>query len=169
MSLTLGIVGLPNVGKSTLFNALTKNDVLAARDTAEIEELADLTVPVTENPVPDYWTDAHTPRTTPTGRPIHRGQVVASLEEALTAIAGGEIVALVGQHAVTSHPRPGITYVPISDTHTLQYAPIWRTATESPLIRAFEQTAQDATNPRAQALFESPQLVETGGTVRQTV
>ncbi len=30
MALSVGIVGLPNVGKSTLFTALTKNEVLIA-------------------------------------------------------------------------------------------------------------------------------------------
>ncbi len=66
MSLTAGIVGLPNVGKSTLFNAITKQKILAANYPFATIDPNVGSVTVLDNRL-DFLTDLYKPkRTIPT-------------------------------------------------------------------------------------------------------
>jgi DNA-binding transcriptional LysR family regulator len=136
----------PELHTEPLVLAVASDHPLAGRDRVEMEDLGDHPVAWLEGSIPDYMWEAHTPSVTPAGRPIRRGIGVATLEEALTAIAAGSVVSPVGSYAAASRLRRDITFLPITDGPVLRYAPAWRSASETPLVRAFIQAAEDARN-----------------------
>lgn len=136
----------PELYTEPLVLAVASDHPLASRDRVEMEDLGDHPVVGVEGPIPHYVWQAHTPSVTPTGRPIRRGIAVATVEEALTAIGAGSVVSPIGSYAAASRLRRDITFVPITDGPILQYAPVWRSANETTLTRAFVQAAEDAQN-----------------------
>ncbi|WP_243710478.1 LysR family transcriptional regulator [Micromonospora sp. KC213] len=139
------VVG-PQLYTEPLVLAVASDHPLARRGRVEMEELGDHLVVDLEGPIPDYVWQAHTPSVTPAGRPVRRGIAVATLEEGFTAVATGGVVSPVGSFAAASRLRRDITFVPITDGPVLRYAPVWRSAGESALVRAFVRAAADARN-----------------------
>ncbi len=136
----------PVLHTERLVLAVASDHPLAGRGRVEMEDLGDYPVVYPEGPVPDYMWEAHTPSVTPSGRPVRRGFAVATLEEAFTAVAGGSVVSPIGADAAATRRRGDITFVPITDGPILRYVPVWRSASETTLVRAFVQAAADAQN-----------------------
>ncbi|MFE9695149.1 LysR family substrate-binding domain-containing protein [Micromonospora sp. NPDC005806] len=136
----------PQLYTEQLVLGVAADHPLAGRDRVEMEDLGDHPVADLEGPIPSYVWEAHTPFVTPAGRPIRRGTAVSTLEQALTAIGAGSVVSAIGLHVAAYRQRRDITFVPITDGPILRYAPVWRSASETPLVRAFVQAAGDAQN-----------------------
>ncbi|MCG5435231.1 LysR family transcriptional regulator [Micromonospora foliorum] len=115
---------------------------LAGRTSVAIEDLGDCTVLTSAEELPAYMEEAINPFHTPTGRPIRRGPRVSSWHEELSVVATGKAVTIVAAEAAHFYPWPNITYLPIEDGRLIQWAPVWRTATETEHIRAFRRAAQ---------------------------
>lgn len=58
-------------------------------------------------------------------------------------VATGRGVSAVAAQAALFYPWPGLAFVPIRDAPICRWALVWRTAAESPLIRAFSQALAD--------------------------
>ena len=134
----------PQLYTEPLVLAVASDHPLASRERVEMEELGDHPVLYPDGPVPDYMWEAHSPFVTPAGRPIRREIAVATLEEALTAIATGRVVSPIGSYVAASRQPRDIVFLPITDGPILQYATVWRKASETTLIRAFLHAARDA-------------------------
>ncbi|ATO16651.1 LysR family transcriptional regulator [Micromonospora sp. WMMA2032] len=134
----------PVLHHEDLVLAVAADHPLASRGSVELEDLGDHPVVYPEGPIPDYVWEAHTPSTTPAGRPVRRGLGVHTLEEAFRGIAGGKVVSPVGSDVASTRQRGDITFLPITDGPVLHYAPVWRTGGETALVRAFVQAATES-------------------------
>ncbi|MEU6779372.1 LysR substrate-binding domain-containing protein [Nonomuraea angiospora] len=129
-TLTLGTVGP---------HSLAFGDI---RDSVCLEDLGDCAV-VQGQRIPQDMEETLNPYRTPAGRPVRRGPKVSTWQEALTTVASGRAVAGVTTDVAEFYPWPGLAFVPIRDAPPCQWALVWRSTVENPLIHAFVQAATD--------------------------
>jgi DNA-binding transcriptional LysR family regulator len=131
----------PTVRTSQIYLMMAETHPYATRESVCLEDLAECAVPQSIQPVPRYWEESLNPFRTPSGRPIPRGPKVATWQEVLAEVAAGNTVLPIQEEASRYYAWPGIVYLPIRDAEPSRWALIWRTASETALIRAFTDAA----------------------------
>ena len=132
----------PTVITDPLLLMVASTHPLVARASVLLEDLGDCVLPQIAGSVPAYWEAAVLPFHTPSGRPIPRGPEVATFQEIQAVVVANQAVCVVFAEASRFYQRPGIVYLPIRDAPLGHWALVWRTATESPLVRAFADAAR---------------------------
>ncbi|MET7464761.1 LysR family transcriptional regulator [Nonomuraea sp. NPDC005501] len=115
----------------------------AGYDSICLEDLADCVVAAGTS-IPPYMEETLAPFHTPAGRPIRHAPKVSTWQEVLSVVSSGEAVAGVAAEAAHYYPWPSLAFVPIRDAAPCRWALVWRTAGESPLVRALAQAAADS-------------------------
>ncbi|MFI9815072.1 LysR family transcriptional regulator [Saccharothrix variisporea] len=133
----------PITHTSPILLMLADSHPYAGRSSLCLEDYGDLTFVSPTAPVPAAMEEAFQPFRTPAGRPIPRGPSVSSWDDQVKAVVSGQAVLAVPAEAARFYAWPNLTYVPVRDAPPVQWAFAWRTAAETPQIRAFAQAAQD--------------------------
>ncbi|RMI29632.1 LysR family transcriptional regulator [Nocardia stercoris] len=116
---------------------------LAGRGSLTMEDLGGAVFPDLGPEVPDYWAEAMLPAHTPSGVPITRGPKAASFFEVLPLVTSGAAVCPMNAHVAWTYAARDIVYLPIVDAPLTEWALVWRTAAETPAVRAFVDIADD--------------------------
>ncbi|UNO41788.1 LysR family transcriptional regulator [Streptomyces sp. MST-110588] len=115
---------------------------LASRESISVEELAEQQVFSPAGNAPQYWWDAQSPPCTPSGKPIRRGQPVATVHEVLSLVAAGQGLAPMVRSTAEFYARPDVAFVPIHDLPNADVALVWRKTGRKPVVAAFAETAE---------------------------
>ncbi|GIG88290.1 LysR family transcriptional regulator [Plantactinospora endophytica] len=116
---------------------------LADRESICLEDMGDCVV-LAGTDVPTAMEETFNPLRTPSGRPVRRGPTVSDWHEEMSVVAAGEAVTGVAGDAARFYPWPNIVYLPIRDAPSCRWAFVWRTVSETAVIRALAQAATDA-------------------------
>ncbi|WP_433467418.1 LysR family transcriptional regulator [Spirillospora sp. CA-128828] len=122
--------------------AVSSYHPFARRTSVSLEDLADVQVLQNPSAVLDSWDEFHSPKVTPSGRPIPHIPGAETFMGMLALVGAGKGVYPEGGRAMRFYVRPDITYVPFRDTPPIEWGLIWLGTRETARIRAFDQTAQ---------------------------
>lgn len=122
----------PVVHEEPLVLAVAENHPFTRQGTVTLEDLARDTVFKAA-----WWRD-----TTPGGLPVTRGRALATFQELLAAVADGEGVCPLGEHAVDYFTRPRVVFLPVRDAPPLRWGLVWRTSGETARIRELAAAAR---------------------------
>ncbi len=119
---------------------------LAGRESIVVEDLADVEVIDPGKALNPLARDLWTPPVTPSGRRIRLtsddltdlvGRRSIGAEDVLPLVARGYGAHITVTSVLDRYPFPGLTLVPVTDLPPMVVVPVWRTAEETHLIRAF--------------------------------
>lgn len=112
----------------------------ARRASVGREDFGDLTFVAHTSSIPAHMEEVFQPFHTPAGRPIARGPLVSTWDDQLKAVGSGQAVIAAVAESARFYPWPNLVYLPIHDAPPVSWALVWRTAAETPAVRAFVQT-----------------------------
>ncbi|MFJ3924614.1 LysR family transcriptional regulator [Streptomyces sp. NPDC090022] len=116
----------------------------ARRESLVTEDLADIPILRLAGALPGDWPSDRWPQHTPRGRAIASGPRFETFQEALQLIAAGRGGYMVGEQVTRFYTRPDVAYVPLRDAPPIDWAPVWLKANNTPRVRAFARTAEEA-------------------------
>ncbi|WP_033424037.1 LysR family transcriptional regulator [Actinomadura flavalba] len=110
---------------------------LAARCSLDAGDLAGVPLVGVTEPAPRYWREAQAPTATSAGRPIPRGPLSATLQEALTSAALGHGGLLLCAATARHHRRDDLAAVPVTGMPDSALTLVWHPDAVTARLRAF--------------------------------
>ncbi len=125
--------------------ALPDDHAHATNPTLTIADIADEPVLHYADAIP-AWNAFWCADPRPDGTQARRGPLVHDMEEIVEYVRTGRGVAFLPAAICAMFPRPGITYVPVTDLPPGQVALAWQAGRRTPLISTLAEVAQHAGN-----------------------